>query len=249
MSDKNSPKNKSRAKYIITSSDIYSESVDTLQSVGFDVYNSFNNTKVSAPVSKHVDMQLVHLRDNLYLSAPECYDYYYDLAHIMGFDLIKGETYLSSNYPCDIAYNIIVTEKYAVHNFKHTDSKLAQCIKDKIWINVSQGYTACSACRLPDSAFITADEGMVKALEEYDVDVLKISQDGVLLPGYDTGFFGGASFMIYPNLLAVNGNIETHPDCDKIISFCRNHNVDVLSLSDNPIMDIGSAVIALGDFK
>jgi len=228
-------------KFIITSSDIYSDSRDTLQSMGFEVYNSFNNINVSTPVSKHVDMQLVYLGNNQYLCAPECYDYYSELAKIIGFNLIKGETYLSSNYPCDIAYNIIVTEKYAVHNFKHTDSKLAQCIKDKIRINVSQGYTACSACRVTDSAFITADSGIFKALEKYDVDVLKISQTGVLLPGYDTGFFGGATFKISPNLLAVNGNIKTHPDCDKIISFCQKNNVDVLSLSDNPIMDIGSA--------
>ena len=236
-------------KFTITSSDIYSDSRETLQSLGFEVYNSFNNTNVSTPVSKHVDMQLVHLCGNQYLCAPECYDYYCELSDIMGFDLIKGETYLSSNYPCDIAYNIIVTEKYAVHNFKHTDSKLAQSIKDRNWINVSQGYTACSVCTVNDSAFITADEGIYKALDSYNLDVLKISTGSVLLPGYDTGFFGGACFKISPNTLAVNGNIEYHPDCDKIISFCKKNNVDVLSLSDNPIMDIGSAVIALGDYK
>jgi len=242
-------KNKSQAKYVITSQDIYAESVSTLQGLGFEVYSSFNNTNVSTPVSKHVDMQLVHLGNNQYLCAPECYEYYYELFDKTGFNLIKGETFLSSNYPCDIAYNIIVTEKYAVHNFKHTDSQLAQYIKNRAWINVSQGYTACSVCRVNDSAFITADEGIYKALASYNLDVLKISTGSVLLPGYDTGFFGGACFRISTNTLAINGNIEYHCDCDKIISFCKSFNVDVLSLSDNPIMDIGSAVVALGDYK
>ena len=235
-------KNRKLPKALIVSSDIYSESEKTLKKLGVEIIYSFENTNVHSALAKHADMQIVALGDNKYICAPETYDYYKDVLKKFDVELKKGDTYLSSNYPGDIAYNIIVTGKYAIHNFKYTDSVLAGNITDLKHINVSQGYCGCTICKIKDGAFITADCGVEKALIENGFDVLHISGKDILLPGFNEGFIGGCSFKILPDVLCVNGDIQTNADYDLIIDFCNCHGVTLLSLSDNPVMDIGSGV-------
>lgn len=228
-------------KQIILSSDVYDDSLQTLKKLGYEVIYSFENKNVSTFLRKHVDMQLVRINDML-ICAPECYDYYKQ-KNFGDLFLIKGDTTLSSNYPDDIAYNINIGDEYAVHNFDYTDSAILSHIKDKTFINVSQGYTSCCLCRIGSDVYITSDCGIYKNLKKYDCEVLLISIGNILLPGFDYGFFGGSSFMISENELAINGNIRYHPDAERIVRFCDDHNVTVVSLSDKPIMDIGSGVL------
>jgi len=236
--------NKKFFKALILSSDVYDESVQKLKELGIEVIWSFENKSVSPYLSKHVDMQLVKITDKCYICSPECFDYYKKIFSHFNINLISGDTYLSSNYPGDIAYNIVIGERYAVHNFKYTDSILKESLTNKTFVDVSQGYCRCTLCCLPSESYITSDEGIVKSLSAHkDISMLKISQGNVLLNGFSYGFFGGASFMIGPRCLAVNGDITTHPECDKILDFCTKKNVEVLSLSPkNVLMDIGSAV-------
>ena len=48
--------------------------------------------------------------------------------------------------------------------------------------------------------------------------------------------------MIDNNLIVFTGNLETHTDCDKIISFLNKHNVKYIELSDGPLVDIGGII-------
>ena len=48
--------------------------------------------------------------------------------------------------------------------------------------------------------------------------------------------------MLNESTLAVNGDIKTHSDCEKILDFCLNHGVSVVSLSKGNIVDIGSVI-------
>jgi len=227
---------------IIASPDIYPDSFKKLKSMGIEVLFSCKNENVSKPLYYHADMQIVPVSCDTFIVAPECYNYYKNLLENYNIKLIKGNTYLSCNYPLDIAYNIIVTEKYAIHNFNHTDSVLKSKLDTKKFINISQGYTACTLCALSDSAYITSDEGTSKKLSSFDFDILVINDKDIILPGFNHGFFGGSSVMLNSGLLAVNGNVCLHTDYDKINIFCQNHGVSLLSLSDNSIMDIGSLI-------
>jgi len=235
-------KNQKLPKAVILSSDIYPESENTLTNLGIEVIYSFENKNVHPALSKHVDMQIVSLTDNKIICAPETFGYYSHALKKFPVKLIKGDTYLSSNYPGDIAYNITVTEKCAVHNFKHTDRALMENIGNVDWVDVSQGYCGCTLCKIADDAFITADRGVGKALKEKGYDVLLISGKDILLPGFNEGFIGGSTFMISPNVLCVNGNIKKCPDFGIIVDFCSKYDVEILSLSDNLIMDIGSGI-------
>lgn len=59
-------------------------------------------------------------------------------------------------------------------------------------VHVRQGYAACSCIPLP-SMLLTSDWGIMRALRTYSDAVCWVPSDGILLPGYDQGFLGGAS--------------------------------------------------------
>lgn len=227
---------------IIVSDDLYPESRKKLESFGIEVCFSFCNANVSTPLQKHTDMQIVQIGDK-YVCAPESYEYYKSITGKYNLELIRGNTELSSNYPADVAYNITVTERVTVHNFKYTDAIIKENLSVQNFVNVSQGYSKCSLCVVNDSCFISSDAGIITALNNNGCNVLEITPGFVKLPGFDYGFLGGASFKLGDNILGFNGNIEMHPDYDKIMKFCKSSGVEVISLSEQSLMDIGSAVI------
>lgn len=234
---------KSKYNGVVVSCDAYKDTLNNLEDFGLDVMFSYENKNVLNHLKYHADMQLANIDDSVYVCAPECYDYYSNILKVFNKCIIKGNTFLSCNYPMDIAYNIIVTGKYAIHNFKYTDSIIKDYIKQKKMINVSQGYCACTLCVLGDKAFITSDRGLYKMLTSNKIDVLLTDDSSVLLSGFDHGFLGGASMMISDDLLAVNGKIENHPDYNNIKSFCSNYGISVYSLSNSPVMDVGSFIL------
>lgn len=59
----------------------------------------------------------------------------------------------------------------------------------------------------------------------------------------DYGFIGGATGLIDNNTLAVNGDINSHPDSEQIKLFCHKYNVDIISLKDDKLVDIGTIIV------
>lgn len=110
-------------------------------------------------------------------------------------------------------------------------------------LNVRQGYAKCSCAALGDGAVITADRGIAAALTAAGCDVLVIRPGFVSLPGYDTGFIGGASGLWQQDgtrTLVFCGALDAHPDGGAIRDFCARHGTDVLCLGDGPLFDVGS---------
>ena len=213
--------------------------LEGLKHAGINVlFGSYIPYSVKA-VSYHIDTQIAYLGDGEFVAYPGLLDYYKKIfpdAHI-----ISGKSTVHGTYPDDVAYNIASNGKYAIHNFNFTD----ELIKNKVRgerIQVSQGYSKCSLCIVNENSFITEDEGIANILKRHNIDVLKISAGDVLLPGLDYGFLGGASGKISKNILAFCGNISRHRDYNKIYNFCAERNVELLSLSEEKLIDIGSIV-------
>ena len=106
-----------------------------------------------------------------------------------------------------------------------------------------QGYTRCCCLPVNDSSFITSDEGIAKALEKTDADVLRISRASIALPGFDYGFIGGCAGHITVNgrkTMIFNGDLSAHPDYKKIAAFIEDRDIDILFFEDFPLTDIGS---------
>ena len=108
---------------------------------------------------------------------------------------------------------------------------------------VRQGYAKCSLLPLGDGAIITADPSVATAARAEGLDVLLLDVQGVLLDGYDTGFFGGCtSFAPYSDEKTIYfcGALSLHPEHARIQDFCRKHGKNPVSLGEAPLRDMGT---------
>ena len=236
--EKNTPPNICSSRVLIDCR-TSEESIKELKRLGVLVYKSTLVKNLYDEVKGHPDMQ-IHFIDNKAICAPETYDYYKSL-NLAGIELICGSKALKPTYPDDVAYNVcclgecvilrplsVAKEIFAEYHY----------LKKNI-LNSRQGYAKCSICVVNDNSAITADAGVYKLLKENNLNVLKISE-GYIELNKMKGFIGGASGLINDNTLVFNGELKTHPDCDNIISFCKNVGVDTVSLNKGNLVDIGS---------
>lgn len=217
---------------------IAQESIDELQRLGYTVYKSSKIPTLYNEVCGHPDMQ-IHFINKKAFCAPEVYDYYNSL-NLSDIELIKGSHELKAEYPGDVLYNVCCIGNYVISRPLCVAIEIFseyQSIK-KEFLNARQGYAKCSICVISDNSAITADEGMYKLLKSNKINVLKI-QDGFIKLYDMKGFIGGASGLIN-NTLYFNGNIKMHPDYKNIKAFCKNEGVDIYSLNNGDLWDVGT---------
>ncbi len=195
-------------------------------------------------VATHPDMQIFNLGGNKIVCEPSVHKYFQEYLSPLGFNVICGRTLVSGNYPYDIAYNIARVGGLAIHKTSHTDTEILSLLKEFNVgiINVSQGYTKCAIAIISQKAVITADNGIAKALSKADIDVLLIKAGSITLKGMEYGFIGGTCGLIAKNLLAFCGNIEKHPEYERIKAFAKKHSVDIISRCSGGLIDIGSII-------
>lgn len=110
-------------------------------------------------------------------------------------------------------------------------------------LHVKQGYVKCSCAQISDSVLITADQGIINTLKNTDIEVLEIGKGHIQLDNADHGFIGGASgFDNKRNTLFFCGNLQHHPDEDRIRDFCSKYNTEIINLSDDNLTDIGGII-------
>ena len=69
-----------------------------------------------------------------------------------------------------------------------------------------------------------------------------VNDNKIKLENFEHGFIGGATGLLNNNTLAVNGNINLHTNYKEIIEFAKKYNVEVISLNNEEIIDIGSII-------
>ncbi len=146
-------------------------------------------------------------------------------------------------YPGDIIYNACSTGKYIIHNFKYTDPELLDAADKQglIRVNIRQGYGKCSILPVTEDGIITYDKGIYLACSAKGLKVLLIRPGHIDLPGYDTGFIGGASGRVGDAIL-FNGDLSAHPDHDAIMHFIEDLGLKVKYFKEGPLTDIGSII-------
>ncbi len=211
---------------------------ETLESLGIEVISTVEHKNISREICDHADMQIAKINEDLFVCAPEVYEYY---KPILGEKLICGSTSLKCNYPYDVAYNIARVGGYAFHNIKYTDLCVLNYLKNqgvKI-INVCQGYTKCNMC-IAGNSVITSDEDIYQKCVSLGIRALKIRPGHIILDGYDYGFIGGASGQISDDTIFFAGDISSHPDFVEIKDFLSDVNVKFISVPNIPLIDIGT---------
>ena len=229
-------------KSVLVDFRISKKSEDTLKRLGYSVIKTEKCNDLAEPVCGHPDMMVCKLSDiDFVVKTTLCGHFKVKFPNL---NIISGTTGLKPEYPFDIAYNSARIGKYLFCNEKYTDNTILKyCEQNRIKVlSVKQGYAKCSICEVSDNAIITADKGIYAVAKENDIDALLIENKGIVLNGYDEGFFGGATGLLEKDLLCVNGNLELHSDCKKIKEFCNKYGVNILSLSDEQIYDIGTII-------
>lgn len=225
---------------LVAVSGTYAIVIDALLDLGIDVIQLKPCKELSKPVSSHADMLIHHLGGNRIVVA-NGQTYLIKELQRYGFEAVQSNIRISENYPHDIALNAARIGNRLLANKAALDGVISRyCTQNQIaTIAVKQGYAKCSTVVVDKNSIITADESIAKAAAAAEVDVLMITPGHVKLAGYEYGFLGGTCGLIGKNKLAFCGCVKTHPDYEKIKSFCESKHVELISLFDGPLLDIG----------
>lgn len=193
---------------------------------------------LSPEVASHPDMLFFAFKNRLFTGR--CYfeenRYFFEKAGLSSY-LTIIDTDARSPYPYDIPFDVFYLGSTLFCKEKYTPAEIKTNF-DRI-VNVSQGYAACSSLVLPDTAVITSDRGIFDAVINEGHDALLISSGDVTLPGYDSGFIGGASF-VSGKTVFFTGDITRHADGEKIITFISSYGYEIVNLSEENLFDCGS---------
>lgn len=216
-----------------------------LENSGVRVLACPANPGVDARLRSHIDLSVLHLGGPRFVLA--AYLRGTDFARALsalGAEIVFAEDGEGTAYPADARLCALLLGERLFHAPQITDSAVLKAGGFR-QVPVRQGYAKCAVCPVSENAAITADGGMARALVEERIEVFKIGPGGVLLPGFDKGFFGGAVFPLAPDKLAVTGRLDALPDRERIELFLGKYGVRTVFLTDRPIFDVGSAVPVL----
>lgn len=159
----------------------------------------------------------------------------------LGFQVEETTRAPSSAYPADALCGGFPWGSWLVGNPQALDGAiLAGARRAGLeQLPVKQGYSACSVALVDESAAITADRGLYRALTAQGFQVLLIQPGHIQLPGYDTGFIGGCCGKLAPDKLAFAGALSSHPDGEAIRLFLKSRGVEAVELRDAPLLDVG----------
>ncbi|MBQ8432277.1 MAG: hypothetical protein IJX28_05280 [Clostridia bacterium] len=199
-----------------------------------------------APVASHTDMLLFFSGDSVI-----CTREYYRTAESQIHAILRhckktlclSDMEIAPVYPADILLNAATVGEELFCSPTHTASEILREYPPQKLHAVRQGYAKCSVLPVGKRALITQDPSIASAAKAAGIDTLQISANGISLPGYSNGFWGGiASFSPYEEIDRIYfcGNLEQHPEGQAIRSFCLSHGKRPISLGGFPLLDVGT---------
>jgi len=216
--------------------------ISALEALGIRVITTKRNHRLAAPVAYHPDMQFFFFPDGkaFTLQGNELSPAFKE----MNISVFTTEKWPDRLYPGDVLCNAFYHAGAIYGRLSSLDSNIIAYAHERAieLIPVRQGYTACSVCAVNDEGIITADAGLGNACRVLGAHVLEIAAGSIRLPGYDYGFIGGCSGRISDKAIAFTGRLDSHPDGKRIQDFIRHYDMDVLELSDGPLVDIGGMI-------
>ena len=232
----------------VTDYRISAEAASTLEKNGFQLVRMPPHPSLPHPVASHPDMLFFCGRNAIY-----CTKEYFSIAK-QELQLISETCQkeirtvsqaVSQNYPFDILFNIAVVGESAFCLKAHTATEILS--KEPFnFCSVKQGYAKCSVIPVDDRSLITADASIAAVAAKKGLDVLLLLEQATALDGYDTGFIGGATsyspYRLDPNIYFC-GDLDTHPQCREIRRFCAERNRTCISLTQHPLLDVGTVFL------
>lgn len=195
-----------------------------------------HDTLLSGPVRHHADMILTVFDGKLF-----CHKSYYKankaaldkIAAFGGLDVIASDCARGEKYPLDVAFNTLIAGNKLICK---KDSVCPQLAEYDV-INTNQGYAGCTALYAADTV-ITADPATTATCQMAGIPVYRISGKDISLPGYDTGFIGGACG-VCEDTVYIYGDPKASQSGLELAEFCNSKGLSLVSLFDGPVTDIG----------
>ncbi len=236
-------KNYAGTTYI--SHDAKPQLMDLLRSMGRSIMTVPALTNVAAPIAGHPDIQMCRMGVPEPAGCAGAVEEALPAKHWTDAPLFvpapEELAQLTEKYPSDVAFCAACTGKYFLHNLKFTHPRLLSVAEQMgmRMIHVRQGYAKCSTVIVDRDSIITYDRGIAAPAEAAGMSVLLIRPGHIHLPGYDTGFIGGASGRV-DDAVIFNGNLMGHPDGAAIRDFVLSRGLRCLWLEQFSLSDIGS---------
>ncbi len=219
----------------------YREKFDApLTALGADVLWLPDDPDLDERLAGHADLAVVVPRPGTAVVAQGIYPYIVNKLTNRGYTVTQSGPQ-GESYPAVAGLCVCVVGHYTIYNSKTVDPVLAPLLTGTL-IDVPQGFTKCSICVVSEEGIITSDDVIAHRASKAGLDVLHIAPGMIRLEGFDTGFIGGASFLLNSNTLAFTGTLDGHADKDRITAFLRKHGVRPVCLTEEPIFDVGGAV-------
>lgn len=215
--------------------------VNELQRLGIRTIISKRLDSVEGSESSHADMSLFHVGDEFIYASVNISQVLRDELISEGMKITYTEKPVTAKAPC---LNVCLIGNKVICNTRLADSGLIEKLSasGKHILHTNQGYTKCSAAIVNENAVITADNSISELCRKNNMDVLHIEYGHIMLEGYPYGFIGGSCGLLSKDTLAFFGNIKEHPDYDNIRSFAKDHGVDIISLTNKKLYDVGGII-------
>lgn len=212
---------------------------------GFRVIKMPPSDRLGTAVASHPDMLLFYHRGNIITSAEYCEKFpcvFSDIREFSNATLTFADELYAHDYPNDAIFNALTIGEF-IFIKEDTASLAVKGYAKRAGLTVvptKQGYPACTVLPFGNSA-ITADRGIADTLTKQGIKVTLISNGDITLPPYEYGFIGGAAGVL-GNTVYFLGDISLHRDFDKIKAALDSEGYISLSLSDEPLSDLGRII-------
>lgn len=201
------------------------------------------NPYLPLPEATHADMQILTVKDSLFVKKGVCRTFIGDLEKISKRAVISGQN-TPQKYPECCSHNVLVCGNYYFHNTKVTDENVKKYLEDYFYVpvDVKQGYSGCSSCYIDSlDLIITSDPGIMKASSKHSFNCYFVSSEiteNIKLEGYDHGFIGGClGYFKEKNTLYVSGSLKEN--VPELYELLRQANVTVIESEKKELTDIG----------
>lgn len=203
--------------------------------------NSENALKL--PLCGHIDMLVNHYGNNIFYIDKSQEKVLNELSKL-DIEVIVINDSIQDKYPYDVKLNCVRMSNNLICNKKTVSKNILEKAEfDGLnIIDVKQGYTKCSILLVDTDAVITDDETIYNALKNNLFDVLLVEKGSIALPGYNYGFVGGCGGLISKKEMVFFGDIKKHNFYNDIKAFLSNYKIDIISLSNKNLLDVGSII-------
>lgn len=212
-----------------------------LSDLSIKIIATVKNPFLDDSVAVHGDILCYHLGNNKFLADQNQTVIINEFSSL--HCTVKTVNGISSPYPKDCPLNCADIGDFLICNEKITDKRIIDsAVKcGKTVINVKQGYAKCSVCIADRNTIITDDNSIYNAVSEHpEIKSLLVEKGSVRLKNCNYGFIGGCTGLIGNKKLFFNGDLSTHSNYTKIVSFLEENNIEYFDIKNKPLTDIGS---------